>query len=45
MSIGGNQTKTKQETKNRKVFLDFGDERTGSEPELILLNQHKPTKL
>lgn len=42
--IGGNQTKTKQETKTPKVFLSFDNEVKGSESELILLDQHKPTR-
>lgn len=35
--IGGNQTKTKQETKSPKVFLSFDNEIKGSESEFTLL--------
>lgn len=38
------EIKTKQETKTPKVFLSFDNEVKGSESELILLNQHKPTR-
>lgn len=37
MYIGGNQTKTKQETKSPKLFRSFDNEIKGSESELTLL--------